>query len=285
MARGWRASPPVPAMEKRAVSPTGSTSQVRTRTPLRGVAAPPVRREVKSATATAADLVTEDTRLATASGGPTRRVSQFLERRTPARLRATVTAHMRLLGLSGLVLALTACGGSKSELSPASKPDPKQLVVRLSDLPAQYSLVAGETRPTTTELILSDPWSTGLAAELQRQRVSGFKRAVWSPGGRRIECSLAVYRSVTASRRVFQVLGEHFRAFLARNHIGKQLRGGEDTGRSYRFDLGRLNGFAVSWRNRTILANCAVLGTGQVDRRELTEVVAAQRRRIATAMG
>jgi hypothetical protein len=193
---------------------------------------------------------------------------------------------MRMLGFGALVLALASCGGSELELSRKPPPDAKQLIVRLSDLPPRFSLVAGETRPTSLELVLADPWSAGLKGEIRRERVSGFKRAVWSPGGRRIECSVAVYRSVAGAQRVFRLGSEGFRAFLARRHLGKPSRVGElgEGARAFRFDLGRLKGLSVTWRHGVALTSCSVLGAEWVDRGELMEVVLAQRRRIATAL-
>jgi hypothetical protein len=194
---------------------------------------------------------------------------------------------MRLLGLGAFVLALASCGGSEPDLSRKPSPDPRQLIVRLSDLPPRFSLVAGETRPTSLELVLADPWSAGLEDEIKRERVSGFKRAVWSPGGRRIECSIAVYRSVTGAQRVFRLGSGGFRPFLTRRHLGMPWRVGQlgEGVRAFRFDLGRLEGLSVTWRDGIALTSCSVLGAKPVDREELMEVVSAQRRRIATALG
>ena len=77
-----------------------------------------------------------------------------------------------LLVVAAVVLALVSCGGSEPEPPRAASPDPRQLVVRLSDLPPRYSLLPGETIPISLASVLADPWSAGLEAEIKRERVA-----------------------------------------------------------------------------------------------------------------
>ena len=104
-------------------------------------------------------------------------------------------AGVMLLVVAAVVLALVSCGGSEPEPPRTASPDPRQLVVRLSDLPPRYSLLPGETIPISLASVLADPWSAGLEAEIKRERVAGFQTSVWNPERRRIQCSVSVYRS------------------------------------------------------------------------------------------
>ncbi len=194
---------------------------------------------------------------------------------------------MRLLGLGAVVLALASCGGSETKPSRAPSPDARQLIVRLSDLSSRFSVVPGETLPESLESLLADPWSAGLEAEIRRERVSGFQTSVWSPVRRRIQCSVGVYRSTSGARRIFRLRSERIQAFLARRHLGGPSRVAElgDAARAFRFDLGRLRGFSVSWRHGLVLASCSALGSRRIGLDELWVVASAQDRRIATALG
>jgi hypothetical protein len=77
-----------------------------------------------------------------------------------------------VLIVGGVVVLLVSCGRTEPEPSRESSPDPKQLVVRLTDLPLRYSVVPGETSPVPLATVLADPWSTGLEAEIRRERLS-----------------------------------------------------------------------------------------------------------------
>ena len=100
--------------------------------------------------------------------------------RQPIQIGSTV-AGVRVLVVGGVVLLLVSCGRTEPEPSRESPPDPKQLVVKLTDLPPRYSLVPGETIPVPLESVLADPWSSGLGAEIRRERLGGFQTSVWDP--------------------------------------------------------------------------------------------------------
>lgn len=207
--------------------------------------------------------------------------------RQPIQIGSTV-AGVRVLVVGGVVLLLVSCGRTEPEPSRESSPDPKQLVVRLSDLPPRFTLVAGELlRPTPLENVLADPWSAGLEAEIKRERVSGVNTSVWSPEGRRIQCSVAVYRSSTGARQILEHSRSRFRAFLAAQRLGRPILVGalgEETS-AFRFNLGRLKGLAITWRHRSVLATCSILGREPPALAELAEVVSAQQMRLATMLG
>jgi hypothetical protein len=197
-------------------------------------------------------------------------------------------AGVRVLVVGAVVLLLVSCGRTEPEPSRESSPDAKQLLVRLSDLPPQFTLVAGELlRPTTLKSVLAQPWSAGLEAEIARERISGFNTSVWSPEGRRIQCSLAVYRSSTGARQILEHSNSRFRAFLAARHLGRPIpvRALGMEASVFRFDLGRLKGLTIGWRHRSILATCSILGRNPPAFAELIEVVLAQHRRLATTLG
>jgi hypothetical protein len=193
---------------------------------------------------------------------------------------------MRLLCLPAVVLVLASCGGSAPDTHAESLPDSRQLVVKISDLPPRYSLVPGEAIPTSLESVLADPGSTGLESDIRRERVSGYQTSVWSPEHRRIECSVAVYRSNHGAQRVFEGRTARIRAFLAARHLGRPARLSPlgDAANAFRLDLGRLHGQAVSWRVRNVLMICTTLHRDSVGLDRLMEVASAQQRRVATAL-
>jgi hypothetical protein len=196
-------------------------------------------------------------------------------------------AGVRVLVVGAVALVLASCGRTDSESSRESSPDPKHLVVRLSDLPPGYSLLPGETIPTSLDSVLADPWSPGLEAEIKRERVGGFQTSVWNPERRRIQCSVAVYRSTTRARLIFEQSRSRFRAFLGARHLGRPIPvgalGADAVG--FRFVLGRLHGFAIGWRHGSVLASCSILGRNPSALADLMKVVSAQHRRLATRLG
>lgn len=191
-----------------------------------------------------------------------------------------------MLVVGGMVLLLVSCGRTEPEPSRESSPDPKQLVVKLTDLPPRYSLVPGETIPVALESVLADPWSSGLGAEIRRERLGGFQTSVWDPEQQRIQCSVAVYRSSTGARRVLEHGRIHSRAFFAAHRGQSTPLGalGEDA-RASRLDLGRLKGLTIGWRHRSVLAACSLIGDNQPALAELMVVASAQHRRLATTLG
>jgi hypothetical protein len=194
---------------------------------------------------------------------------------------------VKVLVRGGIVLLLVPCGRTEPEPSRESSPNPKKLVVRLTHLPPRYSLVPGETIPVPLESVLTDPWSTGLEAEIRRERLGGFQTSVWDPEHRRIRCSVAVYRSGTGARQILKQSRLRFHALLAARLLGRPTSVGalgEDAD-AVRFDLGRLKGLAISLRHRNVLATCSILGRNPPALAELTEVVSAQQRRLATILG
>ena len=221
---------------------------------------------------------------------------------------ATVTA-MRLIVLGAVVLSLAACGEGEemSGVSPdansttespdvlasqqqrpgESTPDPKYLLVRLSDLPPGFSLVPGETIPTRLESVHGDPGSTGIAVAIRRERISGFQTSVWSPERRRFECGVALYRSRAGAKEIFALRRARLRAFVRVSLRGRltpvERLGDEAT--VGRFDAGRFDIVAVSWRHRNVLVSCSTLDSGAADPTQLMTVVRAQQKRIATMLG
>jgi hypothetical protein len=195
-------------------------------------------------------------------------------------------AGVILLVVAAVVLLLVSCGGSEPEPPRAASPDPKHLVVRLSDLPPQYSLLPGEAIPISLASVLADPWSAGLEAEIKRERVSGFQTSVWNPERRRIQCSVSVYRSSTGARQILEHSRFRSRAFFAAHRVRSTPVGalGEDA-RASRLDLGRLKGLTIGWRHASVLAACSMLGHNPPAFAELMEVVSAQHRRLATTLG
>jgi hypothetical protein len=195
-------------------------------------------------------------------------------------------AGVKVLAVAAVVLLLVSCGGSEPEPSRVSTPDPKQLVVRLSDLPPRYSLLPGETLPISLASVLEDPWSAGLEAEIKRERVAGFQTSVWGPERRRIQCSVSVYRSSTGARQILEHSRFRSRAFFAA-HSGRSTPVGAlgEDARASRLDLGRLKGLTIGWRHRSVLAACSVLGRNPPTFAEFMEVVLAQQRRLATTLG
>ena len=182
---------------------------------------------------------------------------------------------------------LVSCGRTEPEPSRESSLDPKQLVVRLADLPPRYSLVPGETIPIPLETVLADPWSTGLEAEIRRERLGGFQTSVWDPKHQRIQCSVAVYRSSTGARQILKQRRSRFNAFVAARLLGRPTSVGalvEDAD-AVRFDLGRMKGLAISWQHRNVIAVCSVLGRTPPPLAVLKAVVSAQQRRLATMLG
>ena len=182
---------------------------------------------------------------------------------------------------------LVSCGRTEPEPSRESSPDPKQLVVRLADLPPRYSLVPGETIPIPLETVLVDPWSTGLEAEIRRERLGGFQTSVWNSEHQRIQCSVAVYRSSTGARQILKQRRSRFHAFVAARLLGRPTSVGalvEDAD-AVRFDLGRMKGLAISWQHRNVIAVCSVLGRTPPPLAVLKAVVSAQQRRLATMLG
>jgi hypothetical protein len=171
-----------------------------------------------------------------------------------------MVAGMRVLGIGAVVLVLVSCGRTEPEPFRESSPDPKQLVVRLTDLPPRYRLVPGETIPVPLESALADPWSTGLEAEIRHERLGGFQTSVWNPDHQRIQCSVAVYRSSTGAHQILKQSRLRFHAFLAARLPGRPTSVGalgEDAD-VVRFNLGRMRGLAISWQHRNVLAVCSV---------------------------
>ena len=203
----------------------------------------------------------------------------------PIEIGSTV-AGVRVLLVGGMVLLLVSCGRTEPEPSSESSPDPKQLVVRLTDLPPRYSLVPGETIPVPLESVLADPWSSGLGAEIRRERLGGFQTSVWDPEQQRIQCSVAVYRSSAGARQVLEHGRFRSRAFFAA-HRGRSTpleALGEDA-RASRLDLGRRKGLTIGWRHRSVLAACSLIGNNQPALAELMVVASAQHRRLVTMLG
>jgi hypothetical protein len=181
---------------------------------------------------------------------------------------------------------LASCGESARDTHAEPLPESQQLLVRVSDLSGHYSVVPGETIPTTLESVLADPGSTGLESDIRRERVSGYQTSVWSPEHRRIQCSVAVYRSTDGARRIFEGRTARVRAFLAGRHLGRPTRVSAlgDFTTAFRLDLGRLHGQAVSWRMQNVLMICTTLQRDSVGLARLMEVASAQQLRVSSAL-
>lgn len=190
-------------------------------------------------------------------------------------------------GAAALLLAACSGGDPERQAEREPAPDPKYLVARLSDLPARFSIVPGDTYPTSLASVLADPWSAGHTAIIRRERVAGYQTQFRSPESGRIECSAAVYRSSVGARDVFRYRAARFRAFAAAAHSRQPTRVeriGDETA-MFRFERGRLKGLTVAWRYRYVLASCTKLRTRAADLRQIVEVATAQQRRISVAVG
>jgi hypothetical protein len=200
-----------------------------------------------------------------------------------------------------IAVLLVACGGGDEHASPPTAapqtapeqdaepeptPDPKHLVPRLSDLPAGFSPVPGETIPTPTAGVLADPWSAGSAAVIRRERVDGYQTSFWNPERERIECSAAVYTTSKGAKEVFRLRTHRFRTFLAASQSGEPIRVGRigaET-RAFRFQIRRSQGLTVAWRDRNVLSSCTTMGSERDDLRQIVEVALAQQARISKAL-
>jgi len=161
------------------------------------------------------------------------------------------------------VLSLTACGGKTGEAGREPAPDPKQLVARLSNLPPRFSVVPGDTYPTTLALALADPWSTGYSAIIRRERLSGYQVQFRSPESGRIECTAAIYRSNDGATDIFRYRNARFEALAADAHRRQLVARIGDETVAVRFELARLRGLTLAWRHRYVLASCTTLRTDQ----------------------
>lgn len=164
-------------------------------------------------------------------------------------------------------------------------PEPKYLVVQLSDLPPGFTLVPGETFATPLAHVLADPWSAGYEAVIRRERIGGYQTSFWSPERVRIECNSAVHRSTTGATALFRLRAERFGAFLAAAKSGRPIRAeriGDET-KAFRFELRRTSGLTVIWRYRNILASCTSVGSGPRDLRQIAAIATTQQERIAAA--
>jgi hypothetical protein len=135
--------------------------------------------------------------------------------------------------------------------------------------------------------VLKDPGSTGLAVAIRRERISGFQTSVWSPERQRFECGVAVYRSRAGAKEIFGLRRARLSALLGVSDRGRlvplEKLGNDAT--EIRFNAGRLEGLAVSWRYRNVLASCSTLDSGTADPKQLMTVARAQQKRIATILG
>jgi hypothetical protein len=192
------------------------------------------------------------------------------------------------------LLLLAACGGDKGasrathdSAADEPTPNPKHLLAQPSDLPPRFSLVPGERIPVPLASILADPWSTGIADVVRRERVAGYQTSFWSPERQRIECAAAVYRSSKGAGEVFRLRSKRFAAFLAASKSGRPTpveRIGDET-RAYRFKPGSSKALTVTWRYRNVLASCGTMGVRPADLRQIVLVAVAQQARISQALG
>lgn len=210
-------------------------------------------------------------------------------RRQPSETRENrlMVAAERVLVTAAAVLMLVSCGGGNPEPSGEPASDAKRLIVKLSDLPPGYAIVPGETIPTTLQSVLADPVLADLKAEIERERIGGFQTSVWDSEHRRIQCSVAVYRSSTAAHRILEHSRSRLRAVFAVRVLGRPAAVGslaKDVG-AFRFGVGRLKELAVGWRHRNVLAICVALERKPPALAMLTDIVSAQQTRLGTTLG
>jgi hypothetical protein len=159
-------------------------------------------------------------------------------------------------------------------------------VLRLSDLPAGFNIVAGETIPTPLAVVLADPWSAAHESLIRRERVAGYQTSFWSPERRRIECEAAVYRSSDGAGQVFRGRLARYESFLRTSGFGGSVPAaaiGEET-RAHRYVIKGQYGFAVMWRDHNVLAVCGTQGPRLPDPSQIILIAALQEARIAHAL-
>jgi hypothetical protein len=179
---------------------------------------------------------------------------------------------------------LAGCGEGERPVRSGAKatPEPRQLVVQPSDLPAGFSLVAGETFRVSLATVVADPWSQGSARLIRGERVGGYQTSLWTPEHRRIECSAAVFRSPNAARIVFGRAARRL-AGIAKTESSRAELGDET--QVLRFDRARLEGFGVRWRYEAVLAACTSLRRQPSDLEDVLNIAGVQQERMARALG
>jgi hypothetical protein len=193
------------------------------------------------------------------------------------------TTRLARFGAIGGALLVTACGNQTIHSQTAAAepmPDPKYLVVELSDLPRGFAPVPGESLRVPLAWVLRDPWNAGFRPLIRRERVAGYERSFWNPEHHRIECEAAVYRSTAGAARVFRLRNSRFEPF-AIQLAGRSIRIQRIGQAAVAFHLNeRWRGFIVVWRYRNVLARCAAASLG-----EALPLAHLQQRRIARTLG
>ena len=199
-------------------------------------------------------------------------------------------AHCFVSGMTwcGLIaFVLSGCGGNDAQSlsSREPTPDPKNLVVQLSDLPARFSLVPGETHPTPLAAVLADPWSPSVADVIRRERVAGYQTTFRSPEAGTLQCTAAVYLSAAGAREVSQHQTRRFTAFVVDRggRVQRVDRIGEET-HAYSYPWMSADGLTVTWRYGSVLSSCISISPGG-DLALLTRIALAQQARISALMG
>ena len=195
------------------------------------------------------------------------------------------------LGALGSVLLVGACGSSSTQSLSAgagstTTPDPKYLVLQLSDLPPGWAPVPGERLRVPLTWVLGDPWSAGLRPLIRRERTAGYEASYWSPERRRVECEVALYRSGRSAKRVFALRARSYGSFVRAQHLGRSIsvqRVGDATS-AFRMD-GRLKGFAVLWRYRNVLSGCKSVGPGPDGLSQTLALAVLQQQRLTRMLG
>lgn len=158
--------------------------------------------------------------------------------------------------------------------------------MRLSDLPARFTLVPGETHPTPLTAVLAEPRSAGVADVIRREHVAGYQTAFQSPEAGTLQCTAAVYRSVAGARDVFRHQARHFTAFAAsRARRARRVERIGDETRAFTYTFGSANGLTMAWRYHNIVASCISVSHDLSDLALLTRIGLAQQARIAAVTG
>lgn len=212
------------------------------------------------------------------------------------------------LVISVLVLGLAGCGGGDEEAAsaptgettttetttseapgpaPELTPEPKDLVLQLSDLPTGYSIDPDETGPRSLSEALEDA-TPEEAALIRKERVGSYEVTFNSPNLRVISCTATVYRTSDAAAQIYRRGLERVQEPVKEGEPQLEPASLDDSlGDEAAAFTGESDGvsiFTILWRDRNVLALCATGGLIATDPAETVRVARAQQERIAEAL-